>query len=191
MAFDRSSRYEAVDAAADVYAQLGRAYVRPGDEGEVTILDSERAEVLQAWVEALIPGGGEWPSAADVPAVAYIDRTIEIAVPLRSAVLRAIDDVSAEASRKFSKGFATLSLAERTELLEWFEEQAPLGFTLLKELTYEVYYRDSSVAKVIERRTGFDTRLPVEGIEIKGYDKTLGLLAEVAEKPRLVRRSPS
>jgi len=84
-----------------------------------------------------------------------------------------------------------LSLAERTELLQWFEEQAPLAFTLLKELTYEVYYRDGSVAKLIEQRTGFDTRLPVEGIEIKGYDKTLGLLAEVAEKPRLVRRPPS
>jgi hypothetical protein len=190
MAFDRSSGYEAVDAVEDVNARLGRAYIRPGDEGEVTILDSSQADVLHAWVETLIPGDDVWPSATDVPAVPYIDRTIEIAVPLRSVVLRAIDDVNAEASRRFSREFTALPPADRTDILRWFEERDSLAFTLLKELTYEVYYRDNSVSKVIEERTGFNTRLPVEGVEIKGFDDTLGLLADVVERPNLVRRPP-
>lgn len=190
MAFDHSSKYEAADAAADVNVQLGRAYVEPGNEGEVTILDPDRAAVLGAWVETLIPGDGVWPSAADVPAVAYIDRTIELAVPLRSVVFRAIDDLRAESQRRYERGFDVISPAERTEILHWYEGHAPLVFTLIQELTYEVYYRDRGVRKVTEERTGFNSRLPVEGIEMERYDKTLELLADVAEKPSLVRSVP-
>ncbi len=190
MAFDHSSRYEAGDAAADVNVQLGRSYVAPGDEGEVTILDPDRAAILAAWVQTLIPGDDAWPSAADVPAVAYIDRTIDLAVPLRSVVFRAIDDVRAESLRRHARSFDALSLVERTDVLVWFEQQAPLVFTLLKELTYEVYYRDNAVRKVVEERTGFNSRLPVDGIEMERYDKTLELLADMAEKPLLVRSVP-
>jgi hypothetical protein len=190
MAFDHSSRYEAADAAADVNVQLGRAYVEPGTEGEVKILDPDRARILGAWVETLIPGNDVWPSAADVPAVAYIDRTIESAVALRSVVFRALDDVRAEALRRHDDVFDSLPPAERTEVLRWYEEHAPLVFTLVKELTYEVYYRDPAVRKVVLERTGFDNRLPVEGIEMERYDRSLELMAEVAEKPSLVRSVP-
>lgn len=190
MAFDHSSDFDAADAAADVNVLLGRAYVGLGSEGEVSVLDAERAGVLEVWAATLVPGDGEWPSAADVPAVAYIDRTIEIAVPLRGVVLRAIDDVRAEASRRFGDDFVALSFPDRVEVLRWFEGRSPLVFTLLKELTYEAYYRDRAVARVIRERTGFDTRLPVDGVELEGWDKTLELLADVAERPPLFRNAP-
>jgi hypothetical protein len=190
MAFDRSSRYEAADAAADVNADLGRAYIEPGSEGAVTILDAERVAALKAWVETLIPGDDEWPSAGDVPAVAYIDRTIALAPRLRPVVLGAIDDVRADSVRRYQEDFAVLSFQRRVEVLRWFEDRAPLAFTLVKELAYEVYYRDKEVAKAIERRTGFNTRLPVEGLEMERYDRALELLADVAERPSLVRGVP-
>jgi hypothetical protein len=50
------------------------------------------------------------------------------------------------------------------------------------------------VAKVLERRTGFNTRLPVQGVAMSRYvddASTFELLAEVAEKPSLVRELAS
>ena len=46
-----------------------------------------------------------------------------------------------------------------------------------------MYYRDPTMARILHERTGFDTRLPVDGIEMDNDDKTLELLAEVAEAP--------
>jgi hypothetical protein len=187
VAFDRSARYSAADAVADVNVELGRAYVAPGSEGEPSILDAERLARLAAWADTLIPGDGEWPRATEVPVVPYIDRTLALAARLRPTVLRALDEVQAEALSRFGEDFGALSAADRVSVLRWYETDAPLTFTLLKELTYEAYYRDPKVAVVIKRRTGFDTRLPVDGTEMPTDKKIIELLGEVAEKPSLVR----
>ena len=77
MAFDHSARYSAADAAADVNAELGRAYVEPGTENaELAVLDPARAEVMSAWAATIIPGDEYWPSGADVSVVGYVDRTL-------------------------------------------------------------------------------------------------------------------
>lgn len=187
MAFDRSSGYAAADAAADVYAELGRAYVEPGAALECTILDPARQEVMRAWAETLIPPDGEWPSAAETPVVEYVDRTIALADRLRRVVLRALDEVEDEAVHLYGSGLTSQPLDQRVALLTWFEDLDRHVFTLLKELTYEAYYRDPRVIKVVEQRTGFDNRLPVEGIEMDGYSKAYELLADVAGRESLVR----
>jgi hypothetical protein len=192
MAFDHSSKYQAADAAADVNRELGQAYVEPGSEaGELRILDPRRAAVLEAWGRTLLPGDEAWPSGADVPLVGYVDRTLTLAAPLRPVVLQALDAVDGHASETAGRGFADASNEERVVVLTWFEASKPLEFTLIKELAYEVYYRDPLVAQVVHERTGFDTRLPVDGIELDSNEPALELLAEVAERPSIVREVPA
>lgn len=188
MAFDRSSEYQAAHAAEDVYRELGRAYIEPGAESsEFQVLDPRRAALLEVWGRALIPGDEEWPSAADVPFVGYVDSTLERAARLRPVVLHALDAVEAHAVEMLGRSFTEASDEERVAILIWFEASSPLEFTLIKELAYEVYYRDPTVARVVRERTGFDTRRPVDGIELDLFDMTLELLGEVAERPSIVR----
>ncbi|HEY7966628.1 MAG TPA: gluconate 2-dehydrogenase subunit 3 family protein [Solirubrobacteraceae bacterium] len=192
MAFDHSSQYQAADAAADVNRQLGQAYVEPGSEaGELQIVDPRRAAILEAWGRTLLPGDGAWPSGADVPFVGYVDRTLGLAAPLRPVVLQALDAVDEHASQTAGRGFADASDDERIAVLRWFEASKPLDFTLLKELAYEVYYRDPLVARAVFERTGFDTRLAVDGIEMESHNPALELLTEVGKRPSIVREVPS
>jgi hypothetical protein len=192
MAFDHSSEYQAADAADDVNRELGQAYVEPGSErGELRILDPRRAAVLEAWGRTLLPGDDAWPCGADVPLVGYVDRTLALAARLRPVVLQALDAVERHASETAGRGFTDASDEERVAVLTWFEASNPLAFTLLKELAYEVYYRDPLVARVVLERTGFDTRRPVDGIALDNYDRTVELLVEVAERPSIVREVPA
>lgn len=192
MAFDHSSEYEAAHAAADVNRELGQAYVEPGSEsGELQILDPHRAAVLKAWGRTLLPGDDTWPSGADVPFVGYVDRTLALAAPLRPVVLRALDSVDAHMLETTGHGFTHASDEKRVAVLAWFESSNPLDFTLLKELAYEVYYRDPLVARAVRERTGFDTRRPVDGVELDLFDMTLELLGDIAERPSIVREVPT
>jgi len=191
MAFDHSSDYEAAHAAADVNRELGHAYVEPGTEtGELQILDPHRAAVLEAWGRTLLPGDDSWPSGADMPLVGYVDRTLVLAAPLRPVILQALDAVDGKTLATAGHGFTDASEEERVAVLTAFEASNALEFTLLKELAYEVYYRDPRVARVVRERTGFDTRRPVDGIELELFDMTLELLGEVAERPSIVREVP-
>jgi hypothetical protein len=189
MAFDRSSRYEAADAAVDVNVELGRAYVEPGSENiELAVLDAARAELLSAWAATIIPGDDEWPSGSDVQAVGYVDRTLELAPQLRPRVLQVLDEVRFHALEILEREFGAASLEDRVTVLQAVEEQEPLVFTLLKELTYEAYYRDETVAGILRDRTGFRTRNPVDGVALEEFDEALLLLADVAERPSQVRQ---
>jgi hypothetical protein len=189
MAFDRSSRYEAADAAVDVNVELGRAYVEQGSENvELVILDAARADVLRAWAATIIPGDSEWPSGSDVQVVGYVDRTLELAPRLRPRVLQALDEARFHALENLEKEFGAAPLEDRITVLQVVEEHKPLVFTLLKELTYEAYYRDETVARVLRDRTGFRTRIPVDGVRLEENDEVLLLLADVAERPSQVRQ---
>ena len=189
MAFDRRSSYSTEDTVAAVYAELGRAYVEPLGPGphDLAILDGDRAEILTAWAGALIPGNDRWPSASEVGVVPYVDRTLQIAVGARGPLLRILDDSQAHALEDFGQPFAVLSLEHRTQILRTVEAHEPLVFTVLKELTYEVYYRDRAVVTALRHATGFRSDIPVNGIELEHFDDDLFLLADIAERPSLVR----
>ena len=190
MAFDHSSQYQAADATAAINRELGHAYVEPGSEGEPSVLDPQRSIVLGAWSRTLLPGDDVWPSGADVPVVGYVDRTIALSPRLRPVVLGALDAVDSQAVQMAGCDFASASDADRTTILEAFEASSPLEFTLIKELAYEVYYRNPAVVRAVRERTGFDNRLPVDGMEMERYDRTIELLAEIAERPSIVREVP-
>ena len=199
MAFDRSTGYATEDGASDIYADLAHAYVPPGvPRGEFAIFDPVRVAALTAWVSVLIPGEGtdvgvrdRWPSAADIGAVEYIDQNLVRAPRLRPLVLNLIGHAERIAQAKHGHGFTGLTVADRLAIMLACEEAEATAFGLIKELTYEAYYRDPGVLRVVERRTGFRPRLAVDGFAVPRYDdEVMNLLAEVAERPSLVRDVP-
>jgi hypothetical protein len=189
MAFDRRSSYEAADAVAAIYADLGHAYVEPGgDPGRpLEILDEARATILDAWALTLIPGDERWPSAADVGIADYVDRTLALAIGARAPILRIIDDAQAAAHGRHDADFVDLTPEHRANVLTSTELLSPLVFTVLKELTYEAYYRHPAVIEALRSNTGFRSELPVNGTELEANDDALLLLADVAERPSIVR----
>lgn len=199
MAFDRSTGYATEDATSDVYADLARAYVPPGiKRGEFAVLDPGRAAALASWVSVLIPGEGtnsdakgRWPSAGDIGAVEYIDQNLVLAPRLRPLVLDLIGRAERIALAKHGQGFAGLPVADRRAIMVACEEAEATAFSIVKELTYEAYYRDPTVLRVVERRTEFRPRLAVDGFALSRQDdEVMTLLTEIAERPRLVREVP-
>jgi hypothetical protein len=196
MAFDRSTGYATEEGQSDVYVDLARAYVPPGGpRGEFAILDPDRAAALTAWVSVLIPGAetdgdveDRWPNAADIGAVEYIDQNLVLAPRLRRLVLDLIGHAEQVAQTKYGRGFAALPFADLRAVMVICEGAEARAFDLVKELTYEAYYRSPAVLRVVERQTGFRTRLAVDGYAQPRYDaEVMTLLAEVAERPSLVR----
>ena len=59
----------------------------------------DRAEVLRAWVSALIPARGERPAAGEVGAAEYVDATVFLTPRLRGVLLDGIDTVDQLAVR--------------------------------------------------------------------------------------------
>jgi hypothetical protein len=198
MAIDRSTDYATENVASDIHVDLTRAYVPPGTpRGEFLVFDPDRAAALTAWVSVLIPGSGaedpagdrqRWPSAADVGAVEYIDRTLALAPRLRPMVLGLIGQAESIALAEHGQGFGSLLSADQYAIMTTCEKAEAAAFGLVKELTYEAYYRDPAVLRVVERRTGFRPRLAVDGFAVaRCDDEVMMLLAEVAERPGLVR----
>lgn len=189
MAFDKAKGFSEEETGFDIQGELATAYVPPGSaRGVFSVLDPHRCQVLSAWASTLIPGSGSWPSGADVDSVEYIDQNISKAVRLRPLVLGLVDHSDTIASTNYGKSFEELAAAERIEVLEICERDRPGPFTLVMELVYEAYYRDSAVLKATQTRTGFRPRLPVDGFALPDYDQVvMGLLAEISERPSLVR----
>lgn len=157
--------------AANPYAPLmGRTFVDLDETGSLTVLDEARAATLSAWVARLIPGNADWPSAAELDTVAYIDAIVRKAPTLRPVLLRGIDAADAAARSAHGSPFRELESAQQVAVLTELETTgAPEAFSMIFELTYEAYYRAPSVQQIVKERTGFDVRNTVVGKPMKPF----------------------
>lgn len=180
MAFDGSVVYANASEARDIYRELSHAYVPSSEENlELKVLREEDSAALNAIVATLIPGDEHWPCAADINVVGYVDRTLELAPSLEPLVNALIGAFRAAARESGSMDDPrSMPISERSEILRATELQFPLGFRLLKELTYECYYRHGSVTRVIRDRTGFRTQIPNDGVGLAQVDDTFMMLPE-------------
>jgi hypothetical protein len=178
MAYDwRKEEYEVTRpsrARIDYRQEIGRAHVQIGVERGFTVLDPDRAEVLRAWVSALIPAAGERPAAGDVGAAEYIDATVFLTSRLRGVLLDGIDAVENLAAKQVGHRFAAATPAERAEVLRAFEADDPLdAFPMVRDLTYEAYYAHPRVLEILERETGWRYEIAFSGGELEPFDETL------------------
>jgi hypothetical protein len=172
MAFDH--RQGAAEPALDFRRHLGHAYVAPDEVDGVGVLDADRREALAAWTAGVIPGDEHWPSALDVDAAAYVDAVVARVPQVRPILLRGIDALERAAEAAHGRSFAACGPAQREALLrELAEVDAGGAFDLVLELTFEAYYRDPEVCRVMKVRTGFDSTLPHVGSSMEPFDERL------------------
>ena len=192
MAYDwRKEEYEVTRPGRtriDYRQEIGRAHVPIGVERGFTVVDPDRAEVLRAWVSALIPARGERPAAADVGAAEYVDATVFLTPRLRGVLLDGIDTVEQLTQRLVGRRFAEASPQERAEVLRAFEAKDPLdAFPMVRDLTYEAYYAHPRVLDVLERETGWRYEVAISGGELEPFDE--GLLERMRTVPPRWRKA--
>jgi hypothetical protein len=178
MAYDwRKEEYEVTRPSRtriDYRQEIGRAHVPIGVERGFTVVDPDRAEVLRAWVSALIPEKGERPAAADVGAAEYVDATVFLTPRLRGVLLDGIDTVDRLSMELVGRGFVAAISSDRTEVLRAFEANDPLdAFPMVRDLTYEAYYAHPRVLGVLERETGWRYEVAFSGGELEPFDESL------------------
>jgi hypothetical protein len=192
MAYDwRKEEYEVTRPGRtriDYRQEIGRAHVPIGVEREYAVLDADRAEVLRAWVSALIPARGERPAAGDVGAAEYVDATVFLTPRLRGVLLDAIDTVEQLAQKQVGRRFAEMNPPQRTEVLRAFEANDPLdALPMVRDLTYEAYYAHPRVLDVLERETGWRYEVAISGSELEPFDE--GLLDRMRTVPSRWRKA--
>ena len=108
--------------------------------------------LLPSLLGALLPGDGEWPSAADTHVGAFIaKRAAELPDLARS--LAAIRDV-------LPSDFTRRDFEARTTTLRDAESRLPDAFALVLTEAYRGYYTDPRVLALIERKTRYPARPP-------------------------------
>jgi hypothetical protein len=192
MAYDwRKEEYEVTRPGRtriDYRQEIGRAHVPIGIEREFAVLDTDRAEVLRAWVSALIPARGERPAAGDVGAAEYVDATVFLTPRLRGVLLDGIDTVDRLAEELVGSRFAAANLSQQTEVLRAFEANDPLdAFPMVRDLTYEAYYAHPRVLDVLERETGWRYEVAISGGDLEPFDE--GLLDQMRTVPPRWRKA--
>src|SRR5215218_3259542 len=178
MAYDwRKEEYEVTRPGRtriDYRQELGRAHVSIGVERGFAVLDADRAEVLRAWVSALIPARGERPGAGEVGAAEYVDATVFLTPRLRGVLLDGIDTVDQLAQQLAGHRFAEANPPAQTEVLRAFEANDPLdAFPMVRDLTYEAYYAHPRVVEVLKRETGWRYEVAISGGELEPFDESL------------------
>jgi hypothetical protein len=170
--------------------EFGRTYVAPAEVERYLILDDHEVGTLAAWATCLVPGGGEWPSAADVDAPMYVDNCAARSPLLRSMLLRGLAAVRAQAWKEHRLEFAECSASDQHAILRKLESGRDSAlFELILELTYEGYYRAEPVLGVVARRTGFRVRGPLDGTELEPFDeRLLARVRGLSRRYREVRR---
>lgn len=166
--------------------EVGKGYVPvTAVAPEYKVLHPPRQTVLCKWVDTLIPREGAWPAPSERGVPQYIDNSAACSGTLRRMLIDAVDDADSRAITACGEGFASCSAETRVEVLKQMEAERPADFALLLELTFEGYYRDRSVAHVVEDRTGFRVAGPLAGIRDEPFQEQL--LADVVTREKHYR----
>ncbi|MDQ3226442.1 MAG: gluconate 2-dehydrogenase subunit 3 family protein [Chloroflexota bacterium] len=178
MAYDwRKEEYEVTRPGRtriDYRLEIGRALVPIGVERGFAVLDPDRAELLRAWVSAIIPANGDRPAAGEVGAAEYIDAIVFLTPRLRGVLLDAIDMVERLAAERLARHFVGCSPPDHTTILEAFEANDPLdAFPMVRDLTYEAYYAHPRVLEILRRETGWHYEVAFSGSELEPFDEAL------------------
>jgi hypothetical protein len=135
-----------------------------------TELDEMRRASLQAAVDEIIPAGGAMPLASGAGALPYLERrrAEEPAFAKNlDAGLESLDRLCHESS---GVAFSAASREQRIGALRALESSLPQLFAELRDTTYEAYYTNPEVWRLI----GYDFRAsPVPTAVLPEFDQTL------------------
>ncbi|MEE9606156.1 MAG: gluconate 2-dehydrogenase subunit 3 family protein [Myxococcota bacterium] len=143
----------------------------------------ERA--LSSVLDEIIPPrpDGRLPGAGELGLVGYIASAVEKAPDLRPALVQGLAALGDLAGRRGSEGFATLSKADKLEVLNEVATAEPAFLPGLIFRVYAGYYQNGRVLEAL----GMEARPPhPEGYAIEPSDLTL--LDPVRQRPKFYRK---
>ncbi len=146
-------------------------------------LDRRQREVLRAAMDEIIPAGDGMPSASEVGGVDYLDRLAGENPGIKNDLEKSLAGLDEVGQKLFARGYASLSQAERVEALRRLEKQPASDlFAALRDFTYEAYYTQPSIWKLI----GYEFHPTNQsGPRMKPFDEAI--LASVRKKPKFFR----
>lgn len=126
-----------VAAAVPAGAAVGTAAAPPQRE-RLEALTAAEADVVEAMLERLIPGGAGGPGATEARVLRYVDRALagELASS-RAAYTAGVADTDAYARSRFGAGFADLAGAQQDTVLSEMEQGIAPGLRPFFELVRE------------------------------------------------------
>jgi gluconate 2-dehydrogenase subunit 3-like protein len=146
-------------------------------------LDRRQREVLRAAMDEIIPASDGMPAASEVGGVGYLDRLAGENRGIKKDLEKSLAGLDEIGQKLFGRGYASLSQAERVEALRRLEKQPALEpFATLRDFTYEAYYTQPSIWKLI----GYEFHPTNQsGPRMKPFDEAI--LASVRKKPKFFR----
>ncbi|HMC02157.1 MAG TPA: gluconate 2-dehydrogenase subunit 3 family protein [Flavobacteriaceae bacterium] len=110
-----------------------------------SVLDNSQQETLKFAMDEVIPANDKMPSASQVGGVTYILEIIEELPDL----LTLFEGLIAQLDEMSDYNFSKIDKSERIAILKTLEENKPELFKVLKDFTYESYYTNETVYKLI------------------------------------------
>lgn len=144
--------------------------------------DDER-HLLRAAMDEIVPAADGMPSAGEVGGVEYLERVGREDAEAKTQLKKSLGALARLSRKEQRAPFVRLSRAKRTEVLRKFEASHPPSlFTTLRDFTYEAYYTNPRVWKLI----GYEF-YPTNhgGPKMKPFDESV--LAKVKERGKLYR----
>jgi hypothetical protein len=150
----------------------------------VGTLTENETRTLKAAIDEIIPTSDRMPSASDAGGVAYISKLVEHEPTVSSDLRRSLVALDNSASEKFKKPFDQIDRESRIELLAALEKNSPRIFAMLRDSTYESYYTQPRIWKLI----GYEF-YPTDhaGPHMKPFDEAV--LTEMRKRPKFYREA--
>lgn len=117
-------------------------------EGD-TPLDKLQQETLKFAMDEIIPANDKMPSASETGGVNYVLKILEELPDLSALFIRLTDKIEGQSLQLSGSAFSKLNSERRIAVLTTIEQTEPGLFKVLKDFTYESYYTNDSVHKLI------------------------------------------
>jgi hypothetical protein len=182
--FLRTSLGSSLVAGAGAALSGGSAALAAGLKSQPaqTGLTSAQRAILRAAMDEIIPAVGDMPAASVVGGADYVDRVARENPGLRKIIAQSLASLESLSKKRIGKTFAALPSSQRIETLQAFEKQSAESFITLRDFTYEAYYTEPRVWKLI----GYELHPTNEsGPRMKPFDESV--LAQVKKMPKRYR----
>lgn len=145
-------------------------------------LDDAMIETLKIAMDEIIPSNEKMPSASEIGSVDYVFEILEELPDLTTLFETLVAALEKQSIKKNKTSFPKLKREERIAVLKIIEHKQTELFNVLKDFTYESYYLNDTIYKLINYEphpTG------TAGPTMEPFDEKL--LARVKKIPQIFR----
>ena len=141
-------------------------------------------EIIKAILDTILPEGNGFPGAGQLGVDRYLDRIAGESPGMKNLFSRGISSLTTLSKEKYGSGFCELGDAKKTALLTELENTDTAFFRNLVLHTYNGYYTDPNVLKILD----LDVRAPQpQGYELESGD--ISALQQVRSRGQIYREA--